>query len=36
MWQYDPTFFGVAGNVTAFANIASDLATKPRKSWRRT
>jgi PKD repeat protein len=36
MWQYDTTFFGVAGNITAFANIAADLATKPRKSWRRT
>jgi PKD repeat protein len=36
MWQYQTAFMSVASNVTAFADVATSLATHPQKSWRRT
>jgi hypothetical protein len=35
MWRYDDEFMAIAANKNAFAAIAADLRTRPRKSWRR-
>jgi hypothetical protein len=36
MWQYDDAFMSKSANVTAFRSVASYLATKTRKTCRRT